>query len=90
MNEIMTDAQWFILRHLWDREQEHGSMTWTKPTQIGRAFGKGYDKSSAWASPKCKKLVELGLLQRHENGWYRLSIRGENKVMEGIRERRWI
>lgn len=53
---------------------------WTSPTSIGMAYGAVHNKKdihSAWASPKCKKLVELGLLDRSENGHYRLKNQAE-------------
>ena len=39
------------------------------PTEIGNEVG-GWPKHSAWASPICKRLVELGLAKRHKCGWY--------------------
>jgi len=46
----------------------------TSPSEIGRAFGRGKEGiyHSSWASPKCKKLVEMGLLERNEKGHYRI------------------
>jgi hypothetical protein len=47
---------------------------WTSPTWIGQHAGKqGYCSASAWASPKCKKLVKSGYLERNERGQYRLK-----------------
>jgi hypothetical protein len=56
---------------------------WTSPTEIGRMYTEygireGFlDKwklyHSSWASPKCKRLVEEGYLERNEKGWYRLK-----------------
>ncbi len=45
---------------------------WTSPTRIGNAYGGGQCHSS-WASPKCLRLVEMGLLERDDRGWYRLK-----------------
>lgn len=48
---------------------------WTSPTSIGKAYGTENNKEdlhSSWASPKCKKLVSFGLLERSKNGHYRL------------------
>lgn len=68
----MTKTQEWIVHYLQGRG-------WCSPTQIGRAYGDskhGNDSfhhyHSAWASPKCKKLVELGYLERNDKGHYRL------------------
>jgi len=63
----------FIIEYLKGRD-------FTSPTEIGEAYGvfkhgphhfkTGYH--SAWASPRCKKLVEKGILERNERGHYRL------------------
>lgn len=53
----------FILKYLRGKE-------WTSPTEIGKAYRKGLH--SAWASPRCRKLVEKGLLERNAKGWYKL------------------
>ena len=54
----------------------------TSPSVIGNQYGyykhgkMFYTKSgyhSAWASPRCKKLVDMGLLERNEKGHYRLK-----------------
>ena len=50
---------------------------WTSPTEIGDRYG---GKGSMWASPKCKKLVEQGLLERSDRGWYRLKQRNRKKA----------
>lgn len=49
------------------------------PTQIGTAYGDHLHGNnsfhcyhSAWASPRCKKLVEKGLVERSDKGHYRL------------------
>jgi DNA-binding MarR family transcriptional regulator len=39
------------------------------PTQIGDELGLGM-WGSAWASPICKRLVDLGLIKRTPKGWY--------------------
>ncbi len=51
---------------------------WVSPTQIGAIVGgNGYfygtivTRGSSWASPICKRLVNKGLLQRNDKGWYR-------------------
>ena len=51
---------------------------WTSPTQIGKAYGDSkhgnnsfHGYHSSWASPKCKKLVAEGLVERNDNGHYR-------------------
>ena len=69
----------FILEYL--RVQDRGCFI--SPTQIGHEYGEykhgrthwktGYH--SAWASPRCKKLVSLGGLERNKNGHYRLTNR---------------
>ena len=47
---------------------------WTSPTWIGQhAGGQSYYSASAWASPKCKRLVKAGVLERNERGQYRLK-----------------
>jgi hypothetical protein len=43
---------------------------WTSPTEIGRSvWGDGHHSSSA--SPVCKRLVQLGALERNDAGHYR-------------------
>lgn len=42
---------------------------YVSPTEIGQNIGFG--KQSSWASPICKRLVNKGLLQRNDTGWYR-------------------
>lgn len=49
-----------------------GSHEWVSPTAIGQAYGGNYNSSSAWASPKCKRLVEKKLLKRNAKGHYKL------------------
>lgn len=50
------------------------------PTEIAWDIGgtskNGIERNSSWASPICKKLVEIGLVERNEKGWYRLSKQG--------------
>ena len=48
-----------------------GKSKWTSPTVIGREVGGG-NRHSAWASPICLRLVELGLVVRHDCGWYKV------------------
>lgn len=69
----MTKTQEWIIKYLKGKG-------FTSPTEIGRAYGRekyqgwygftGYH--SSWASPRCKKLVEMGLLERNDRGHYRL------------------
>lgn len=47
---------------------------WTSPTEIGKLAGKSYSSASGWASPKCKELVALGILERNIKGQYRLKL----------------
>ena len=55
---------------------------WTRPTEIGKAYGiylhgEHHHYScyhSAWASPKCKKLVANGDLERNGKGHYRVNM----------------
>lgn len=50
--------------------------SWTSPTAIGQmVWGEGHHSSSA--SPVCLRLVQKGVLERNENGHYRLK---ETKV----------
>lgn len=45
---------------------------WTAPTVIGRSvWGDGHHSASA--SPVCKRLVLLGVLQRNDDGHYRIK-----------------
>lgn len=53
---------------------------WTSPTKIGHDIGGG-NRHSAWASPICLRLVKLGLVLRHDCGWYK--VKGQ-WVKEGI------
>jgi DNA-binding IclR family transcriptional regulator len=42
------------------------------PTTIGMmALNKGYGTASSTVSPICKRLVEKGLVERDNHGWYR-------------------
>ena len=47
---------------------------YVSPTSIGRVVGgytsRGLPRHSSWASPICKRLVNRGLVQRNEKGWY--------------------
>lgn len=48
----------------------------TGPEQIGKAYGEGIGNPrlhSSWASPKCKKLTLMGILERSDRGNYRLK-----------------
>lgn len=53
---------------------------WVSPTEIGQRYGQAFNRPnlhSSWASPKCKKLAEIGLLERCELkgriGYYRVK-----------------
>jgi len=64
----------FIIEYLTDKDPGN----WTPPSEIGQAYGRyvgstGSGMHSAWASPKCKKLVEVGVLLRNAHGWYQLK-----------------
>lgn len=62
----MIEPMKFIINYLEGRQ-------WTSPTQIGEAAGKAYDQASGWASPKCRKLVAAGKLERSDKGSYRIK-----------------
>jgi hypothetical protein len=68
----MTRTQEWIAKYLKGRG-------WCGPTQIGNAYGDSkygnnsfHSFDSAWASPRCKALVEAGVLERNNHGHYRL------------------
>ncbi len=44
---------------------------WVSPTEIGKTLQPTSMYGSPWASPVCKRLVNKGLLQRNDKGWYR-------------------
>lgn len=44
---------------------------WISPTKIGRDLRPSRLYGSAWASPKCLKLVAMSKLERNEKGQYR-------------------
>jgi hypothetical protein len=49
---------------------------YVSPTRIGNVIGTSLGFTnwhSAWASPKCLKLVKLGLLERNKHGWYKIK-----------------
>lgn len=53
----------------------------TSPSVIGRAHADAYGirsghHHSSWASPICKRMVDEGLLERNQDGCYRLLHRG--------------
>ncbi len=68
MESKLTESEQWIVDFLKAKD-------WTSPTEIGNARGKidRKDLHSSWASPKCKKLVDKGILERSENGRYRLK-----------------
>jgi hypothetical protein len=66
----MTKSEEWILMYLDKRG-------FCSPTQIGRAYGDHlhgnnsfHSYHSAWASPKCKKLVEKGLVEKNDKAQY--------------------
>ncbi len=48
---------------------------WQSPTGIGCDMGHA-DRNSSWASPKCLRLVAMGLLERNSRGCYRVTKKG--------------
>lgn len=53
---------------------------WVSPTEIGRMYGRQKHNTgdpgtynSAFASPRCLALTRMGLIQRSDKGWYRVS-----------------
>lgn len=47
------------------------------PTQIGHVVGgrgKWAYRHSSWASPICKRLVKKGLVERSNEGWYKVKL----------------
>jgi hypothetical protein len=65
----MTETQQWIIHFLTGKG-------WTSPTKIGEAYGRMQDKDgyhSSWSSPKCLVLVQKGILERNDNGHYRLK-----------------
>lgn len=50
---------------------------WISPTEIGRDIGgytrRGKRRTSAWASPICRQLVDKNLAERNSHGHYRLK-----------------
>lgn len=45
---------------------------WITPTEIGRFVG-GPKKHSSYGSPICLKMVELGIAEKNNKGWYKLT-----------------
>ena len=69
----MTETQSFVMSVF---EQHPGE--WLSPTFVGKHRASWLH--SAWASPRCKALVEQGYLERNDKGHYRLKkARQENK-----------
>ena len=60
----ITNQQQWILNYLKDMDD------FVSPTEIGGQYSKNHH--SSWASPKCLKLVKMGLLERNNNGHYRI------------------
>jgi len=76
----MTQTEKWIIKYLYRRG-------WTSPTQIGTAYGDSkhgnnsfHTFHSAWASPRCKNLVENGYLERNKKGHYRLIEKPPEKL----------
>ena len=70
----LTERQKFVLSFL-------DGKGFVSPSKIGSAYGATIGKPhfhSAFASPICKKLVELGLLERSDNGHY-CTIKGDKQ-----------
>lgn len=65
----VTGTEFWIINYLSTRD-------WCSPTDIGNSYCKGYQ--SAWASPKCKKLVEKGIIEVNEKRQYKLIIKDEH------------
>jgi len=65
----LTDTQQWIVSYL----EENKDKGWLSPTIIGNAYGGS--AHSGWASPRCLKLVEMGILERSYMGWYRIKMR---------------
>ena len=61
----LTSRQKQVLDYLKGRD-------WTSPTEIGQAVWRPPHHSAA-ASPVCKRLVELGYLERNSRGHYRFA-----------------
>ena len=43
---------------------------WVSPTEIGKTLHPTRMYGSPWASPLCLRLVNKGLLERNDKGWY--------------------
>lgn len=67
----LTENQENILRYLKERKG------YVSPTEIGHDVGgmnrRGILRHSSWASPICKSLLNKGLVERNDKGWYRAS-----------------
>lgn len=59
----MTNEQKWVLSYLKGSPWEYIS-----PTEVGRAWSKGYH--SSWSCPKLKALVKMGLVKRNSKGLY--------------------
>ena len=84
----LTATQKFILSFL-------DGKGFVSPSKIGNAYGATIGKPylhSSFASPICKKLVELGLLERSDNGHYCITYDGKElndkaiKMSEGAKQ----
>jgi len=65
--KLSKQLQWIL-----DYLKENKDKGWISPTEIGGEYGKTVGKfyHSSWASPKCRKLVEMNLIKRSKDGKY--------------------
>lgn len=71
----MTPNQFAVLAYLCEKQPQ-----FVAPTEIGREVG-GNGRHSAWASPICKRLVDLGLVNRSPDGHYKINEVGIDTVL---------
>lgn len=80
----MTDKEYAILEYLFRRTGY--THEYLSPTQIGNDVGgrkaSGGLRHSAWASPTCHELVDMGLAERNERGHYRITPRGAAELRD--------
>lgn len=73
----MTRNQLLALEYLESVEDD-----WVSPTEVGREVGLKLgktDRHSSFGSPLCKRLVAMGLAERHpDKGWYRATTTTES------------
>lgn len=83
----VTERQMWVLKYLAARERQDKGQ-WVSPTEIGREVRASRlveirpTRSSAWACPKLKALLELKLVSRNETGQYRATAQGR-ELAEG-------